>query len=257
MLLVPPSHKFRKVKNETVESFMTTKDVVQRVQAAGWPCDHADSEMADGRADGHFGEILQAGKRAPRKWAHRNWWLILLRETPFLETLEISLKMVTKGGMKILISDFTTQKAKLRKPSKVTPRSPRKIRQLSLGLAKPGAADLGCLGGCPSLLRAILSNEHMFHQIDPRGVFEVRNVCGSPSLLVFFCLIFARVLCLLYNVLLKVSLNVTPFLLYQAHVYSRHCLKDVPVVGKMLFSFLFYFSRIMTPWMHLWHLDYY
>lgn len=65
MLLVPPSHKFRKVKNETVESFMTTKDVVQRVQAAGWPCDHADSEMADGRADGHFGEILQAVAGGP------------------------------------------------------------------------------------------------------------------------------------------------------------------------------------------------
>ena len=26
----------------------------------------------------------------------------------------------------------------------------------------------------------------MFHQIDPRGVFEVRNACGSPSLLVYF-----------------------------------------------------------------------
>lgn len=168
----------------------------------------------------------------------------------------------SQNGHKRWNEDFDMQILPLRKPNSGSParsphRSPREIRQLSLGLAKPGAADLGCLGGCPSLLRAILSNEHMFHQIDPRGVFEVRNVCGSPSLLVFFCLIFARVLCLLYNVLLKVSLNVTPFLLYQAHVYSRHCLKDVPVVGKMLFSFLFYFSRIMTPWMHLWHLDYY
>ena len=187
MLLVPPSHKFRKVKNETVESFMTTKDVVQRVQAAGWPCDHADSEMADGRADGHFGEILQAGKRAPHKWAHRNWWLILLWETPFLETLEI---FSEKNGSKRWNEDFDMQILQLRKPNSGSParsphRSPREIRQLSLGLAKPGAADLGCLGGCPSLLRAILSND-MFHQIDPRGVFEVRNVCGSPSLLVFF-----------------------------------------------------------------------
>lgn len=103
-----------------------------------------------------------------------------------METLEISLKMVTKGGMKILISDFYHSGSQTQEAQQGHPQITPEIRQLSLGLAKPGAADLGCLGGCPSLLRAILSNEHMFHQIDPRGVFEVRNVCGSPSLLVFF-----------------------------------------------------------------------
>lgn len=122
MLLVPPSHKFRKVKNETVESFMTTKDVVQRVQAAGWPCDHADSEMADGRADGHFGEILQAVAGGPLiKWAHRNWWLILLWETPFFgNTWNFS-----QNGHKRWNEDFDIRFLPLRKPNSGSPaRSP-------------------------------------------------------------------------------------------------------------------------------------